>query len=221
MAVSSGRFSPVVPQSMQGRHATGDQTGSIGHAYRRGDIGTIKADTPGRQPVDIGCLENAGPIATEVICPLLIGTDDQEVRTPVPHFGGSREGSIAARSATGRRKENAITATAASRRDRLIGRSMNTARSPRRQDQGTTKIVLKQRSEHEAEQQWCGFQPCPHHEIAEEAKQENLNDVIDIAAHSVNTHANEHEDDGIEVTVGNGQQSYPDADQGQIHDEQQ
>ena len=89
-----------------------------------------------------------------------------------------------------------------------------------RQQQGAAQVLLEAGAEHEAQQYRRRVEAELKQDIADDAENQRLADLIEIAVRCVDAQADEENGDRVQVLVGNGQQLHPDPDHGHVEDHQ-
>src|SRR5690606_28223873 len=69
----------VVPHAVQRRHASGQHGGAIGHAHRAGHVEAIEPSTTRSEGVDVWRSNNGIAVATEMVRPMLVGDEHQDI----------------------------------------------------------------------------------------------------------------------------------------------
>jgi hypothetical protein len=82
----------VAASAMGRRHAPGHDRAAVGHAHRCCDVGALEALPGAGQRVDVRRLHDRVAVAAEVVGSVLVGDEDQEVRTHGAVPVGSRHG---------------------------------------------------------------------------------------------------------------------------------
>ena len=74
-----GERDAVVPDAVERRHPAGHQRGPVGHADGRGRVEPLEAGARRRQPVDVRRPHHRIAVATQMVRPVLVGDDEEEI----------------------------------------------------------------------------------------------------------------------------------------------
>ncbi len=79
----------VMARAMGRRHAPGDQAGAVGHADRRGDVEALEGGAAGGQAIDVGGVDDGVAVTAQMIGPMLVGHEQNEIRFFCHHAPGT------------------------------------------------------------------------------------------------------------------------------------